>query len=200
MFREFDIGCQEGDLIEFPGLTFQVLEVPGHTLDHIAYFVSPNRCSAQHIPWLFCGDTLFSAGCGRISNGTPEQLHRSLCRLAALPEPTALFCTHEYTLDNIEFALEFMPENTDLLAYREQCRRLRADSLPTLPSSIGCERRINPFFNLDRPDLVSVLARCDGLAPSDDAVQTFTRLRRQRDLFNHRLSQRHRGTSPEDGR
>ncbi|WP_424218004.1 hydroxyacylglutathione hydrolase [Thauera humireducens] len=121
------------------GLNFEVLEVPGHTAGHVAYF---GRSSSQ--PILFCGDTLFSAGCGRLFEGTPAQLARSLSRLAALPDDTAVYCTHEYTLSNLAFARAAEPHNPERDAYAEQCAALRDAGRPTLPSSIGREKAINP--------------------------------------------------------
>ncbi|MEN9373558.1 MAG: hypothetical protein RIR79_1110 [Pseudomonadota bacterium] len=124
---------------------FTVMEVPGHTADHLAYFVEiPNEA-----PVLFCGDTLFSGGCGRLFEGTPAQMHHALARFAALPENTRVCCAHEYTLSNLRFAREVEPHNHDLVAYQQHCEVLRAQGLPTLPSTIGLEKRINPFLRCD---------------------------------------------------
>ncbi|QHJ09953.1 Hydroxyacylglutathione hydrolase [Paraglaciecola mesophila] len=116
---------------------FRVLEVPGHTLDHIAYVGS---CG------LFCGDTLFSAGCGRLFEGTPEQMYQSLGKLTALADDTKVFCTHEYTLANLKFALAVDPENENLLNYKGWAESQRVDLKPTLPSTIGQQKEINPFL------------------------------------------------------
>lgn len=127
------------------GLDTKVLTVPGHTADHLAYF-----CEIPHdAPILFCGDTLFSGGCGRLFEGTPAQMHHSLARLAALPENTRVCCAHEYTLANLKFAREVEPHNLDLVAYQQHCEALRAQGKPTLPSTVELEKRINPFLRCD---------------------------------------------------
>jgi hydroxyacylglutathione hydrolase len=131
---------RDGDTVALPTFTtapFRVIEVPGHTRGHIAY-VSGDI--------LFCGDTLFAAGCGRLFEGTAAQLHASLTRLAALPEKTRVFCTHEYTLSNLRFAMAVDAENSELTqrVFVEQERRARSE--PTLPSSIALERATNPFL------------------------------------------------------
>lgn len=132
----------DGDHVDVAGLRFQILDVPGHTAGHIAYY-----CDAMNgQPLLFCGDTLFSAGCGRLFEGTPAQMQTSLERLAALPDATQVCCTHEYTLSNLRFALAVDPDNADLQAYARHCQTLRDQALPTLPSRIDLERRINPFL------------------------------------------------------
>jgi hydroxyacylglutathione hydrolase len=119
------------------GLDFEVLEVPGHTAGHIAY--------VGHGA-VFCGDTLFSGGCGRLFEGTPPQMLASLQKLAALPPETKVYCAHEYTMSNLRFAQAVEPENEELATYIEHCRKLRGHSRPTIPSSIGLELRINPFL------------------------------------------------------
>ncbi|HZE90210.1 MAG TPA: hydroxyacylglutathione hydrolase [Rhizobacter sp.] len=139
-----------GDGIELLGGHFEVIDVPGHTAGHIAYFHRP----ANDTPLLFCGDTLFSGGCGRLFEGTPVQMHASLSRLAALPGDTRVCCGHEYTLSNLKFARAVEPANTDLQAYTARCEALRAQHQPTLPSSIAQERLINPFLRCDQPEVV----------------------------------------------
>ena len=119
----------------------RVMRVPGHTLDHIAYV------SDQ---WLFCGDTLFSGGCGRVFEGTHDQMHASVMRLAMLPEHTQVFAAHEYTLANLAFAQQVEPSNTTLQAYRIHCQKKRARGEATLPSLIGQEREINPFLRCNQ--------------------------------------------------
>ncbi|WP_299495281.1 hydroxyacylglutathione hydrolase [uncultured Shewanella sp.] len=114
-----------------------IFAIPGHTLGHIAYLIGDN---------LFCGDTLFSAGCGRLFEGTPEQMHSSLTTLSQLPDDTKVFCTHEYTLANLKFALLVDPNNIDLQRYQEQVAIQRQNNQPSLPSTIGLERKINPFL------------------------------------------------------
>lgn len=155
-----------GTAIQVLGMTFDVLDVPGHTRGHIAY----HCVSAQPSPLLFCGDTLFSAGCGRIFEGTPAQLQHSLGMLAALPGATRVCCTHEYTLGNLKFAQEVEPDNSALLAYANVCRQLRATGQPTLPSTIAQERAINPFLRTDVPTIVAAAQAHDGASVASQGV------------------------------
>lgn len=172
----------EGDEVVVLGARFEVLEVPGHTAGHIAFF---QRSEAPGLPLatplLFCGDTLFSGGCGRLFEGTPAQMHDSLTRLAALPAETRVCCTHEYTLSNLRFAEAVENENPALQAYRARCEALRAEDRPTLPTSIGLERQINPFLRCDQPAVVAS-ARAQGAA-SADPVQVFGALREWKNRF-----------------
>jgi hydroxyacylglutathione hydrolase len=137
------IRLQEGDRAEFAslGLEFSILDVPGHTAGHIAY--------AGHGA-VFCGDTLFSAGCGRLFEGTAEQMTGSLAKLAALPEATQVYCAHEYTLSNLKFALAVEPDNVDAATYLETCRTKRSRDEATVPSNIRQERNVNPFLRCHR--------------------------------------------------
>ncbi len=153
----------EGDAIELLGLRFTVLDVPGHTAGHIAYV----QQGAAQAPLLFCGDTLFSAGCGRLFEGTPAQMNRSLAKLAALPSDTRVCCTHEYTLSNLRFAAAVEPGNAARADYERHCQALRADGQPTLPSSIALERAVNPFLRCEVPEVVAS-ARAQGSAGDDD--------------------------------
>lgn len=140
-----------GDVVDLLGLGFSVIDVPGHTAGHIAYY-----CEAMEgAPLLFCGDTLFSGGCGRLFEGTPAQMQASLNLLATLPGNTRVCCTHEYTLSNLKFALAVEPDNTQLQAYNAQCQDLRARGLPTLPSSMALELSINPFLRSTQPTIVA---------------------------------------------
>ncbi len=140
----------QGDAVEVLGLNFRVLDVPGHTAGHIAYVCD----NWEGAPLLFCGDTLFSGGCGRLFEGTPAQMLASLDRLAALPDNTRVCCTHEYTLSNLKFAQAVEPHNADLLAYTVHCESLRAAGQPTLPASLATERRINPFLRTRQADVI----------------------------------------------
>ena len=161
----------EGELLDFPdmGLNLRVIETPGHTLDHVCYLVSEEQIGAMH---LFCGDTLFSCGCGRLFEGTPAEMHASLTRLAALPGSTQIYCAHEYTLANIAFALEVEPDNPDLIARHSEALSLRRQNRPTLPVSLSSERASNPFL------------RCHEPGPIDAASQHFnTRLNPGADTF-----------------
>jgi hydroxyacylglutathione hydrolase len=166
---------QEGDRVRLDTLDLDlgVWEVPGHTLGHIAY-VGKN--------FVLCGDTLFSAGCGRLFEGTAEQLHRSLDRLAALPEATRVYCTHEYTLDNLAFAAAVEPDSTAIRDEIARVRKLRARGQPSLPSTIGHERRINPFLRVGDPAVVAAVRRHAGPGPSG-AGEVFAALRRWKDSF-----------------
>jgi hydroxyacylglutathione hydrolase len=149
----------EGDRFEVLGLQAEVLDVPGHTAGHIAYVVTPARGPA----WQFCGDTLFSGGCGRLFEGTPAQMHDSLGKLAALPGETLVCCTHEYTLSNLRFARLAEPDNRELAAYEVRCRDLREHGAATLPSTVATERSINPFLRTREPEVIAS-ARAHGAA------------------------------------
>jgi hydroxyacylglutathione hydrolase len=168
----------EGDAITVLGLPFQVFDVPGHTAGHIAYFTP----DVDGSPLLFCGDTLFSGGCGRLFEGTPAQMLASLDKLAALPGATRVCCTHEYTLSNLNFAQAVDPRNTDLAQYRQQCEALRARGEPTLPSNIALEARINPFLRARVPAVAEAAHAHDG-ANKNDAVSVFASLRQWKNEF-----------------
>jgi hydroxyacylglutathione hydrolase len=171
------IPLRDGDRAQALGLEFQVLDVPGHTAGHIAYLGEP----AQDHPILFCGDTLFSAGCGRLFEGTPEQMHASLSRLAGLPDETRVCCAHEYTLSNLRFAHAVEPLNEDVVRHTGWCEMQRAAGRPTLPSRIGLERRINPFLRCDVPAVVT--AASDHGASGTRGAQVFAALREWKDHF-----------------
>ena len=168
----------DGDSVDVLGMRFEVIDVPGHTSGHIAYFSAATGADA---PILFCGDTLFSGGCGRLFEGTPAEMHHSLSRLAALPGATRVCCAHEYTLSNLEFARAVEPVNADLVAYTTWCEAKRAKGLPTLPSSIARERQVNPFLRCDAP-AVAKSARAHG-ADSDEPVAVLTALRQWKNDF-----------------
>lgn len=167
----------DGDTARALGEDFTVIDVPGHTSGHIAYVHRP----ATGAPLLFCGDTLFSGGCGRLFEGTPAQMHQSLSRLAALPDHTLVCCAHEYTLSNLKFARAVEPLNADLLDYQARCEALRREQHPTLPSTIGQERLVNPFLRCDQPAVVEA-ARRHGAA-SDDPVDVLAALREWKNRF-----------------
>lgn len=171
-----------GETFAPPGWTqrFAVIAVPGHTLGHLAYFVlSPGQDTP---PALFCGDTLFSAGCGRLFEGSPAQMHQSLNKLSQLPENTTVNCAHEYTLSNLQFARAVDPSNLQVVAHQARCLALRAHGLPTLPSTIGLEKSINPFLRTAQPDVVQALERHRGHKPAD-AVQALAWLREWKNDF-----------------
>ena len=140
----------EGDRVQVLGLEFEVLDVPGHTAGHIAYA----QRGASEKPLLFCGDTLFSAGCGRLFEGTPAQMLSSLSKFASLSADTQVCCTHEYTLSNLRFAAAVEPGNAARAEYEARCRLNREQGLPTLPSSIGLELQVNPFLRCAEPEVV----------------------------------------------
>ncbi|MDM4765935.1 hydroxyacylglutathione hydrolase [Pelomonas sp. SE-A7] len=177
-----DLEVAEGDQVEMLDQRFEVLDVPGHTAGHIAFLLrEPSDGSA---PILFCGDTLFSGGCGRLFEGTPAQMVQSLDRLIALPAETRVCCAHEYTLSNLRFAQAVEPGNADLAAYVDWCQAQRAKSLPTLPSSIGTERRINPFLRCTEPEVrASALQQQPPLADDADRVAVFATLRQWKNEF-----------------
>lgn len=130
----------------------EVLDVPGHTAGHVAYVVTPHDAAPA---MLFCGDTLFSGGCGRLFEGTAQQMHQSLQSLAALPGDTLVCCAHEYTLSNLKFALAVEPGNADLIDHHARCVQRRAAGEPTLPSTVAKERQINPFLRCAEPAVVA---------------------------------------------
>ncbi len=168
-----------GDTLEVLGKTFKVIEVPGHTLGHIAFFAKGTDLDS---PMLLCGDTLFSAGCGRLFEGTPKQMHASLKRLAELPGATQVYCTHEYTMANLAFAHAVEPENHDLAQHIQKVKGLRARGLPSLPTSMELELRINPFLRVDQP---AVRAAASRHADSElhEPVGVFASLRAWKDNF-----------------
>ncbi|HEU4708493.1 MAG TPA: hydroxyacylglutathione hydrolase [Methylophilaceae bacterium] len=150
-------------------LQFSVMEVPGHTLGHVAYYGA--NC-------LFCGDTLFSGGCGRLFEGAPRQLFDSLQRFAALPPETKVFCAHEYTETNLGFARSLDPDNPFLTARITEVAELRRQGLPSLPSTIGLERETNPFLRCDVPAI-----RLASGTKSSEPVEVFTRIREMRNNY-----------------
>ena len=137
----------EGDLIESIGLQFSVFEVPGHTLDHIAFYSETKK------EVLFCGDTIFSGGCGRVFEGTFEQMNHSLEKLMSLPSKTEIYCAHEYTLSNLQFALMAEPDNVDLKEYELNSKNKREKNIPTIPTTLGQELQINPFLRVAETSL-----------------------------------------------
>jgi hydroxyacylglutathione hydrolase len=155
------------------GLEFDVMAIPGHTLGHIAY--------VGHGA-LFCGDTLFSAGCGKLFEGTPEQMHGSLDRLAALPDDTQVYCGHEYTLANLRFASAVEPANREIADELESVRQRRERDEVTLPSTVGRERRINPFLRC-RTEAVRVAAERHVAHPLTDPTDVFAVVRAWKDGF-----------------
>lgn len=171
------VPLQDGDQVTVLGLSLRVLDVPGHTAGHIAYL----QTGADKAPLLFCGDTLFSAGCGRLFEGTPAQMLASLSALAALPADTQVCCTHEYTLSNLRFAAAVEPDNAAVAAHVERCNGLRAARHPTLPSTMALELQINPFLRT-RAATVVAAAQAQG-AVSTDPVDVLAALREWKNRF-----------------
>lgn len=167
----------DGDIVRALGLRLQVLDVPGHTAGHIAYFGQP----VGHSPLLFCGDTLFSAGCGRLFEGSPAQMLSSLSRLAALPDDTLVYCAHEYTASGLLFARTVEPDNEALVVRQLEVQALREQHLPTLPSTIRLEKATNPFLRSHLPGVVSAVRRFDAAAL--DPVSVFAALRTWKNQF-----------------
>jgi hydroxyacylglutathione hydrolase len=166
-----DVGVGEGDEVAIGSQKARVIEISGHTVGHIAYWFEEART-------LFCGDTLFALGCGRLFEGTAAQMWSSLGKLRALPNDTLVYCAHEYTQSNAAFALTVEPGNPALQARTEEVRELRAAGRPTVPSTMAEERATNPFLRADDEGL----KRAAGLAGRDD-VAVFAEIRRRKDMF-----------------
>jgi len=166
-----------GDQLQALGLTFQVIDVPGHTAGHIAYYCA----NVEGAPLLFCGDTLFSGGCGRLFEGSPAQMLASLDTLAALPENTRICCTHEYTMSNLRFAAAVDPTNQALARYTATAQALRSQQQPTLPSTILMERQINPFLRTRQAAIIQAVQGFD--ASAHDEVSIFAALRQWKNEF-----------------
>lgn len=161
----------DGDTIDLLSRRFQVMEVPGHTLDHVAFF------SADPSPILFCGDTVFLGGCGRMFEGTPEQFQSSLARIAQLPPETMLYCAHEYTQANMEFACRMLPDNQAASERLTDVKSLRENNVPTVPDSLERELHCNPFFRLNDPSLMNQI----GADESTSLPERFARVRQAKD-------------------
>lgn len=168
---------RDGDTLVALGVRWSVLDVPGHTAGHIALFAD----DVNGTPLLFCGDTLFSGGCGRIFEGTPGQMLASLDRLAALPGTSRVYCTHEYTLSNLRFARTVEPANDALQRHEQDCIALRERQQPTLPSTIALERRINPFLRSREADVKRAVQAWR--STPDDDVSVFASLRQWKNEF-----------------
>ncbi len=168
----------DGDDLTLGPLNARIITLPGHTRDHIGYFIQPS----QHQPILFGGDTLFGAGCGRLFDGTAEQLFQSLQRIAQLPDDTLIYCAHEYTLNNIRFALHIEPDNTNLITRQAVALHKRQLQLPTIPNSLDLEKQTNPFLRCHLPN---IRQRVEQLSQQTllTELQVFTQLRRLKDEF-----------------
>ncbi|MCB2102549.1 MAG: hydroxyacylglutathione hydrolase [Rhodobacterales bacterium] len=166
-----DEKVREGDTVAIGACTARVFEVPGHTSGHIAYWFEDSDA-------LFCGDTLFALGCGRLFEGTAGQMWASLSKLRALPDATRVYCAHEYTNANADFALSVEPDNATLVARADQVTALRQAGRPTVPSTLAEERATNPFLRADVPALLAAA----GLR-GQDPVAAFAEIRRRKDVF-----------------
>lgn len=161
----------DGDTFEFAGRTVKVISTPGHTAGHICFYIPDEEL-------LFAGDTLFALGCGRLFEGSPEDMFGSLVRLGELPDETHVYCGHEYTQSNGRFAISVDPDNQILAKRMEEISGLRSKKLPTLPTTIGLEKRTNPFMRTNDPAIRKQL----GMETASD-VEVFTELRRRKDSF-----------------
>jgi len=166
----------EGDEIQVLGCDFRVLQVPGHTLDHIAFY------TAEPEPLLFCGDTLFAGGCGRLFEGDAAMMHASLQSLAALPAETRVYCAHEYTLANLAFAEAVEPANEALQQRLQQDRSSRDQGIPTVPSTLALELQTNPFLRCDQDELCHHMQQREKIDISDP-VAVFAAVRSWKDNF-----------------
>jgi hydroxyacylglutathione hydrolase len=166
-----DVQVKDGDAYTLGRETAQVFFVPGHTRGHIAYWFKESAA-------LFCGDTMFSIGCGRLFEGTPQQMWTSLSRLRELPPETRIYCAHEYTESNVRFAVSVDPGNQALRAYEAEVKDKRARKIPTVPSTLKLERAANPFLRADAADLQAAMG-LSGRAP----VDVFAEVRRRKDVF-----------------
>lgn len=176
----------QGDHTQALGLNFEVIDIPGHTAGHIAYFLRSsirNGAAGDLAPLLFCGDTLFSGGCGRLFEGTPSQMLASLDELAELPDDTLVCCSHEYTLANLRFAQAVEPSNAELTSYLTHCQSLRTSGQPTLPSRLSTERRINPFLRSREPSVLRAIRNHAGLAADTSEADVFAALRQWKNEF-----------------
>jgi hydroxyacylglutathione hydrolase len=163
-----------GDTVRVGDLTARCIHIPGHTMGAVAYFVDAGSERA-----VFTGDTLFCAGCGRLFEGTPAQMHASLSRLFELPGDTRVYCGHEYTESNLRFAAHVEPSNADVARARERAAKLRAAGQPTVGTTLDEERRTNPFLRVGSPEIRRTL----GIAPDADDVTAFAAVRAAKDSF-----------------
>lgn len=166
-----DVLLSEGDVYEFGASKAQIFDVSGHTLGHIAYWFEQSDA-------LFCGDALFALGCGRLFEGTPQQMWQSLSKLIKLPDETRVFCAHEYTEANANFALSVEPQNTDLQTRFEEILKLRGAGIPTVPSTLGDEKSTNPFL---RPDSTYIQETLN--MRGANLVDIFAEIRSRKDTF-----------------
>ena len=167
---------KQNDVFNLIGLKFEVIETPGHTLDHIAFY-----CLKDEKSILFCGDTLFSGGCGRVFEGTYSQMYESLKKLSKLPEDTQIFCGHEYTSSNLQFACAVEPNNQYIKEYNEEIIEKIKNGVPSLPSNLKIEHMINPFIRCNEENLIDNINKKFGEVSSE--IEIFSTLRKWKDDF-----------------
>jgi len=167
---------RDGELLNIIGIDFEVIEIPGHTLDHIAYYANINNS-----PILFCGDTLFAGGCGRVFEGTFDQMYESLMKLKKLPQNTRIYCGHEYTINNLKFAKAVEPDNIDLIARYNDAIDLRKNNIPTLPSTLSIELKTNPFLRCEKNNVQKIISHKFKTGFSEKEI--FSALRQWKDNF-----------------
>lgn len=168
----------DGDTVFVFSQPFSVISTPGHTLDHLCYF------AGQGSPVLFSGDTLFKGGCGRIMEGTAEQMLTAMRKIIALPDETLIYGTHEYTLANYRFALSLEPDNMALIESNNTSKTLRLNNQPTLPTTLSLEKKTNPFLRSDLNDVKTQAAQQLNEKPAHDPVAAFSQVRRAKDSFS----------------
>jgi hydroxyacylglutathione hydrolase len=166
----------DGDTVSFAGRIGNVLFVPGHTRAHIAYYFEPAPDDESASGELFCGDTLFAGGCGRLFEGTPKQMVESLTKIRQLPAQTRIWCAHEYTLKNLEFAVTVEANNSALTQRYKEVQSMRQHHQATVPSVLELEQQTNPFLRWDTPDIMAI-------AQTQDPVRCFAKIRGMKDLF-----------------
>ncbi|MFT6559455.1 hydroxyacylglutathione hydrolase [Sneathiella sp.] len=166
-----DIQVEDGDLFEFGTQTAKIMAVSGHTIGHIAYWFENSET-------LFCGDTLFALGCGRLFEGTPAQMWESLSKIRTLPDETQIYCAHEYTEANADFAVTIEPDNKALLSRVKEIKQKRAQNIPTVPSTLGTEKETNPFLRPDSEHIKETLSMVGA-----DPVSVFAEIRHRKDTF-----------------
>jgi len=167
---------KDGDKINILGIDFSIIEVPGHTLDHIAFFAENDGN-----PFLFCGDTLFAGGCGRIFEGTYEQMFESLSKLSELPLNTKVYCGHEYTLSNLSFALKVDKSNNILQVRYTDCIEARNNDIPTIPSTLELEMQTNPFLRHDQKNIQECIMQKNDYLEDPNNMEIFKALREWKD-------------------
>jgi len=166
----------DGEILNVIGIDFKVIEIPGHTLDHIAYYANINNS-----PILFCGDTLFAGGCGRVFEGTFDQMYESLLKLKKLPQNTRIYCGHEYTINNLKFAKAVEPDNVDLIKRYNDAINLRKNNKPTLPSTLSIELKTNPFLRAEKNNVQKIISNKFKTGFSEKEI--FSALRQWKDNF-----------------